>query len=83
MKFYNLKHEITITTDLEPIAKNLKSGEETEHKRVVTQLSFYNYIGEHRYAPVYLTKDTIIDLYNQILEIEKEVILKQYFEPLF
>jgi len=79
MKHYNLEHEVNISSNLKLTTENPVESEDAEYNRVVDGLSFYQRVENNSIAKVYISKDFIVDLYNQIQDIEKEVETKKYY----
>lgn len=84
MKNYNVQHEASIYSfshsDKEQ-KKKAKEGDMIDHYQLVNQISFYTPIGNGNYANVFLDRDFILDLADQIKEIES-VKTKEKFEDL-
>jgi len=80
MKHFNLEHEVFIFSDLKTIDKNPKEGKMVNMKKEVRSLSFYQRVESNRTERIYITKEFIIDLYNQIQEIEKEVVQEMFLD---
>lgn len=83
MKYFNIDHEVIINTTLTLTEKKPIEGQLAEYKRDVTGLKFYQRTENNNIAQVYISKDFIISLYNQIQEIEKEKIKQTYFDTPF
>lgn len=80
MKYFNIDHEVIINTTLKLREKNPVEGQLAEHTREVTGLKFYQRTEHNNIAQVYISKDFVISLYNQIQEIESEKIQQTYFD---
>lgn len=83
MKHFNLQHETLIFSELKTLDKNPKDGEMVNMQRDVNSLSFYQRVESNRTERIYITKDFIVDLYNQIQEIEKETVQEMYLNMPF
>ena len=79
MKHYNLEHEVNISSNLKLTTKNPVECKDAKYNRVVDGLSFYQRSENNSIAKVYISKDFIIDLYNQIKAIEQESELLKYY----
>ena len=83
MKYFNIDHEVIINTTLKLTEKKPVEGQLAEHTREVTGLRFYQRTENHNIAQVYIPKDFVISLYNQIQEIENEKVQQTYFDTPF
>jgi len=83
MKYFNLDHEVIISTNLRLTEENPVEGKEAEHTRVVTGLRFYQTTENRGIAQIYISKDFVTSLYDQIQEIEKEKVKETYFDTPF
>jgi hypothetical protein len=80
MKTFVEKYETVIEFDLKPEATGAKEGEIVPHKKTVRCVYFFNqYVVDGRdvYAKVYLPKQMILDLFNEIQDIESQVLEKE------
>lgn len=72
-KHFNKNHEAIIYSDFKDVLdtnKDYLEGEEIEQKELVNHVKFFTY-HDSRLVEVYLYRDMIVDLYNQINDIEK------------
>ena len=83
MKYFNIDHEVIISTTLRLTEKNPIEGQLAKHTREVTGLRFYQRTENNNIAQVYISKDFVISLYNQIQEIENEKVQQTYFDTPF
>ena len=79
MKYFNTDHEVIINTTLKLAEKKPIEGKLAEYTREVTGLRFYQRTENNNIAQVYISKDFITSLYNQIQEIENEKVQQTYF----
>ena len=80
MKKFNEKHEAIIYSTERPcVFENLKTGDVVEHFNKVDYVKIYQRYKDS-FVEVYLSRDMIIDLYNNINEIELEKFNTQYFD---
>ena len=83
MKYFNIDHEVIINTTLKLTEEKPIEGQLAEHTREVTGLRFYQRTENNNIAQVYISKDFVISLYNQIQEIENEKVQQTYFDTPF
>ncbi|TYP71503.1 hypothetical protein [Aquimarina intermedia] len=88
MKHISQNHEFTIISGDKPLAK-AKEGEIIEHRKRVNQIFFYQQIGdinkpdyEAKFIKVYLSRNEVEKLFNQIKEIESKTFKKEYLADL-
>lgn len=78
MKSFNEKHQTLISWFLDPIEENPIEGQITPHRKRVFDLHFFterkDINGNNFYLKIELPKHMIVDLYNQIQEIESQVV---------
>ena len=86
MKDFNTKHEAIIESRLIVNDTNPKGGQVYLHNNVVDSAYFFqpNYVDNAilSYTKVWLSKELILDLAEQIQQIEKRTIETEYFPPL-
>lgn len=71
MKTFNVKHEVKILSNLKPVLnRDTKEGDLVEHIETVIDLEFYTLTAMDTYSKVFISKDFITDLYDQIKSIE-------------
>lgn len=80
MRKYNEKHEATINYEFEILESNPKDGQMANYQAKVGKIEIYHQIKQNKYVKLNLSRDLIVDLFNQITEIELELDKKIYMD---
>jgi len=82
MKHHNLQHEVILYSD-DSLVKDTVKGDKAMYSQKVGNISFYQSMNGENYNKIYLHRDMILDLANQIIEIEKNIEEKPFFDHPF
>lgn len=80
---YNIKHEALIRSyfqDVLEAGRDYKDGDKITQKEVFHHAERYALNDDGTYTKVILNRELIVDLYNDLIEIEKNVIEGKYNE---
>jgi hypothetical protein len=70
MYFFNNEHQTLIKSYLRPITENPIDNELIDHKRYVDYMTYFESNG----LKINISRQMLIDLYNQMQDIESEIV---------